>query len=103
MNKHQERIKELRKELGKSQEKLSEVLKTSQSNYSKYEKGKIEMSLEQVKIMCEYYNISADYLLGLTDEKQNYIKNKYNFDYGTFKIFCCDIKIPYFSLKIGDF
>ncbi len=61
-----ERIKEIRKEKNKSQEQIAKQLKTTQEQYSRYETGKRKLNVEQLYIICKYLNISADYLLGLT-------------------------------------
>ena len=62
-----EKIKELRIEKGFSQKFVAEYLKIDRSNYSKYELGKLELSLEMLKQLCLLYNVSADYLLGLKE------------------------------------
>lgn len=40
----------------------------ARSNISRWENGKSEPSLAMAKRLCAYYGITADYLLGLTDE-----------------------------------
>ena len=64
------RLKELRKENGYTQEALSEILGTKQTIYSRYERGFTPLNIELVKKLCVIYNISADYILELTDEKK---------------------------------
>ncbi len=44
------------------------MLQMKQPQYSRYEIGLREMKSGQIKTICEHYNVSADYLLGLTDE-----------------------------------
>ena len=63
-----EALKRFRKTRSLSQMDLCEVLAIKQQQYSRYETGKREMKGNQIKTICEYYNVSADYLLGLTDE-----------------------------------
>ena len=62
-----EKIKELRIENKYSQSFVAEHLKIDRSNYSKYELGKLEPSLEMIRQLCLLYNVSADYLLGLKE------------------------------------
>ena len=50
------------------QAELAKVLNTYRPQISLYETGKREMKSGQIKAICEYYNVSANYLLGLTDE-----------------------------------
>lgn len=63
-----EAFKRFRKVKALSQMDLCGVLGIKQPQYSRYESGKREMRGSQIKAICEYYNVSADYLLGLTDE-----------------------------------
>lgn len=62
------RIKEIREDRDIKQKEIAEILQTDQSYYSKYERGLHPMTAEQIIILCKYYNLSADYLLGLIDE-----------------------------------
>ena len=62
-----ERLRELRIKNKKTQKELACVLGTSQQAYLKYEKGINEMPIRRIMILCDYYNLSADYILCLTD------------------------------------
>lgn len=62
------RIKEIREDRDIKQREIAEILQTDQSYYSKYERGLHPMTAEQIIILCKYYNLSADYLLGIIDE-----------------------------------
>ena len=62
------RIRQMREDRDLSQEKIAKVIKTTQQQYSKIETGKADISGEKLKLLCRFYNISADYLLGLSDE-----------------------------------
>lgn len=59
------RIKDLREDADKTQQEIAIVLKTTQQQYWRYESGERELKASQIKILCEYYNVSADYILGL--------------------------------------
>ena len=48
-----------------SQKEIAELLGTDQSYYAKYENGKRPLPLHHLKTLCLYYNVSADYILGL--------------------------------------
>ncbi len=61
------RLKVLRKEKGLTQADLAKVLNTNQSQYGKYENGKTNLSIENAKILAEYFGVSIPYLLGLDD------------------------------------
>ena len=47
------------------QKNIAEALNMTQQQYSLYETGKREMKMSQLKQLCEYYGVSADYILGL--------------------------------------
>lgn len=64
-------ISYLRKEKGISQKEASEDLGISQSLLSHYEKGIRECSLEFVVKLADYYNVSCDYLLGRSAERNH--------------------------------
>ena len=67
------RLKEIRKAKKISQVKLAMDLSMSQNTISRYETGKREPSIEELKRIADYFNVSVDYLLGLTDNpKRNY-------------------------------
>lgn len=60
-----QRIKELREDNDLYQRNIAEILNTSQSYYAQYENEKRQLPIEHLKTLCKYYNISADYILGL--------------------------------------
>lgn len=62
------RLKKLRKEKELTQADLAKVLNTNQSQYGKYENGKTNLSIENAKILAEYFGVSTPYLLGLDDD-----------------------------------
>ena len=63
-----ERIKALREDRDLKQIDLAEILKTDQSYYAKYENGKRPIPVDRIITLCKYYNLSADYILCLTDD-----------------------------------
>ena len=66
--KYPQRIKELREKNNKNQIDIAKVLNTSQQYYGKYELGKRPMPIEHLTTLCEYYNVSPEYILGYIDE-----------------------------------
>lgn len=60
-----QKLKDLREERGLSQAEIAEILKTSQQYYGKYENGKRPLPIMHLITLCQYYNVSADWLLGL--------------------------------------
>ena len=72
------RLKDLREDKDLSQKDVAEVINISQTNYSKYELEKINIPLDTLRSLAEFFETSTDYILGLTDEQHPYprIKNK---------------------------
>lgn len=66
--KYNERIRALRENIGKNQTEIAKILGTSQSYYSEYELGKRELPIKHLIKLCEYYKVSADYILGLKNK-----------------------------------
>ena len=63
-----QRLLELRKENGLSQKTIAELLNVTRTQVSDIENGKSGTNLERFVQLCEYYRVSADYLLGITDD-----------------------------------
>lgn len=62
-----ERLRELRCKKGFTQKQLAEKLNISQKSLSKYERESLDLSTELIVRICRYFQVSADYLLGLDD------------------------------------
>ncbi len=67
MKQYNEILKELRIDRDLKQKDLAEVLKIDESYYGKYERGRNLIPINHLKTLCEFYNVSADYILGLPD------------------------------------
>lgn len=62
------RIKELRKSRGISQVRMAMDLHTTQNTISRYENGEREPGIKELIAISNYFGVSVDYLLGLTDD-----------------------------------
>lgn len=62
-----DKLKELRKEAEVSQSKVAKELGITAGAYANYEQGTREPSLDMVVKLCDFYKVSADYLLGRED------------------------------------
>lgn len=62
-----ERIKALRSKCHISQQELSRIIGTSKSTIGLYETGETLPNAENIKKLAEYFGVSSDYLLGLSD------------------------------------
>lgn len=70
-------ITKIRKSKGYSQAKIAEFLQTTQQQYSKYETGAQEIPVRHIKALCEFYNITANKLIGVDSymtEEETYNK-----------------------------
>lgn len=63
------RIRDLREDNDKTQQQIADVLGTSQTMYARYERGANELPIRHLLKLCEYYGVSADYILGRSDKK----------------------------------
>lgn len=70
MKPYYEILRDLREDLDLKQNYIASMLNTTQQMYSKYESGQTELPLRHLIILCKFYNVSADYVLGLKSEKQ---------------------------------
>ena len=62
-----ERLRELREDRKLRQKDIAKLLQTDQSYYLKYERGERPLPIWHLVTLCRFYNVSADYILGLPD------------------------------------
>ena len=67
MGEFKDKIKEQRLEKGLTQKQVAEFLEISTTCYAGYEQGYREPDFKILKKICKFYEVSADYLLGLED------------------------------------
>lgn len=64
------RIKSLRKENSSCKKEIAKYLGTKKKYYNSYEKGMVELSFVRAIALAKYYNVSLDYIAGLTNDKR---------------------------------
>lgn len=64
------RLKELREDCDLKQKDIAEYLHIAQNTYSQYESGARSLPVEILIRLSNYYNVSCDYILGLTDKPE---------------------------------
>lgn len=69
-----DRIRNLREDADLPQRKLAELLKVTQTTYSRYESGALEIPIDALIQLAQFYHTSIDYLVGLTNEKTPYAR-----------------------------
>ncbi len=67
------RIKELREDHDLLQKDIAKLLNTTQQHYSRIENGTTEITADRVIKLATYYEVTTDYILGLSDNKTNSI------------------------------
>ena len=64
------KIRDLREDNDLTQAQIAKVIRTTQQQYSKIETGRSDITGEKLILLAKFYNVSADYILGLTEEPE---------------------------------
>lgn len=64
------RIKDLREDKDLLQKDIAKLLNTTQQHYSRIEKGLTEITADRIVKLAIFYNVSADYILELSNKKE---------------------------------
>ena len=70
------RIKDLREDMDIPQKVIAEYLNIKQNTYSQYETEKRQLPLDCLVKLAQYYQVSVDYILELTDIKTPYPRSQ---------------------------
>lgn len=65
-----QRLRDLREDNDLTQTQIAKLLQTTQSYYAQYERGEKEPRFEIVIKLAIFYNVSLDYIAGLTNDKR---------------------------------
>lgn len=74
---YRERIKNVREDHDLTQAQVGKLLDKSQQGYNHIEMGRAELKIDDLIRLCKFYDLSADYLIRLTDNPISY-KNEKN-------------------------
>ena len=66
---YRQKFRALRIEEKLKQEDIARICKVSDATVGHWENGKREMRVEHITKLCKFYNVSSDYILGLSDKK----------------------------------
>ena len=69
---YRERLRDIREDHDLTQAELGKLLNKSQQGYNHIEAGRAELKIDDLVKLCKFYDLSADYLIGLTDKKKSY-------------------------------
>lgn len=64
-----QRLKDLREDMDMNQTQIAEILGIKQTVYSRYERGFQTIPVEHLIALADFYDVSADYILGRTKSK----------------------------------
>ena len=64
-----ERMRNLRQDNDLSQKNVADMLGVAQTTYSQYELEKRPMPIDYLIALCKFYDVAADYMLGLSNRK----------------------------------
>lgn len=70
--KYYQRLRDLRLDKDLNQKDIAQVLETSQKQYSRWESGEYEMPMHNFRKLAIFYDVSLDYIAGLTNKKRSY-------------------------------
>lgn len=71
------RIKDLREDEDITQKQLADYLNIKQNTYSQYENGQRQIPINALIKLAQYFNTSTDYILGLTNDRNPYPRNRH--------------------------
>lgn len=61
------RLRDLREDKDLKQDDIARILKITRQQYQLYESGKRKLPIDLLTELCKFYNVSADYILGLSE------------------------------------
>ena len=71
---YRERIRNVREDRDFTQAEIGKLLNKSQQGYNHIEAGRAELKIEDQVTLCRFYDLSADYLIGLVDKPSSFHK-----------------------------
>lgn len=78
MRNFETRFEELRKDKELKQKDVANILNVLEDRYSKYERGIDDISLIKANVLSNFYDVSLDYLLGISDYNNNIVNKEIN-------------------------
>lgn len=69
---YRNKLRALREDHDLTQSELGQVINKSQQGYNHIEAGRAELKIDDLVKLCRFYDLSADYIIGLTDNPKSY-------------------------------
>ena len=66
------RLRDVREDKDLTQAEVGKVISKTQQGYNHIETGRAELKIEDLAKLCQFYNLSADYMIGLVDKPKSY-------------------------------
>lgn len=66
------RLRDIREDRDLTQAELGKIINKSQQGYNHIEAGRAELKIDDLIKLCQFYNLSADYIIGLIDAPKKY-------------------------------
>lgn len=66
------RLRDVREDQDLTQAEVGKVINKTQQGYNHIETGRAELKIEDLVKLCQFYNLSADYMVGLVDKPKSY-------------------------------
>ena len=72
MTDYRTRLRNIREDRDLTQAEVGKIINKSQQGYNHIEAGRAELKIDDLIKLCQFYNLSADYLIGLKNEPKSY-------------------------------
>lgn len=69
---YRQRLRDIREDRDLTQAELGKLLDKSQQGYNHIEIGRAELKIDDLVKLCRFYDLSADYLIGLVEKPKSY-------------------------------
>lgn len=69
---YRERLRNIREDRDLTQAEIGKLLNKSQQGYNHIEIGRAELKIEDLATLCRFYDLSADYIIGLVNKPESY-------------------------------
>lgn len=69
---YRRRLRDIREDRDLTQAEIGKLLDKTQQGYNHIEAGRAELKIEDLAKLCRFYDLSADYFIGLTDKPKSY-------------------------------
>lgn len=70
MTDYRARLRGVREDRDLTQAEVGKILNKSQQGYNHIEAGRAELKIDDLVKLCQFYNLTADYLVGSSDQPQ---------------------------------